>query len=218
MLKIKTDNSDSISYIPFLALFFIIIFLVVAITYALYVFTRVSNLSSKANLHISKNLVLAEKDIRGDLYSNKALGIKDWVIFRDESKHFEIKYPNNWEIVKDDQKLFSVRLLNKQVNGQSSLAMNVSVGSMKIEDGGDFAATVKDHEKELDINRIIEEQMWGKNVLHAKKHQEESGLNGDTYYIEMENEILYVRAQYYNINSLELEQLFNKIIQEFKII
>jgi hypothetical protein len=218
MLRIKTDNSNSVSYIPFLALFLIIIFLVGAITYALYVFVRISNLSNKANLHLSKNLVLAEKSIQGNLYSNEALGIKDWVIYRNESNHFEIKYPNDWEIVNDEQKLFSARLLNKQTKGQSSLAMNVSIGSIKIEDGSDFASTVKDNERELSSDRITEEQVWGKNVLHAKKHQEESGFNGDTYYIEMENEILYVRAQYYNANSIELEQLFQKIIEEFKII
>lgn len=195
---------------------FLVLCIVVGVSYATYLFIDATQIPTIAGVHITKNLVLAFENIKGDLYSNKEKGIENWMIAEDEKDGFEFKYPN-------DGKYRSVLnggefvMYNSEKKDKQSLAMNVLVK--------------RQYDGNRDFAREMIESKGIKNGLDWKK----SGVkdydqafvsipsNGNDPEKELvlwgnEKNLFLMEGTFYNKDKNEMEKTFQNIVSEFKII
>lgn len=193
----------------------LILFLVIAVTYSLYLFVGAIRLPDIAGVHISKNIFLEYKNLKGELYSNKDKGIENWLVFDDEKNGFKLKYPNDYEM----QRVASgaeLKTYNKELKGMESLAMTVFVEKM---DGVDEAGI-----KQLLAQRGIQwRDEWRGGVIDG--HEEIStglvkgsdGIYRRLVFRRVGEDIILAEGVFYKEKPEELENSFARIVAELKI-
>lgn len=204
------------------ALMSLVFFIVVSIIYAAYLFIDATRIANVSGVHLTKNLALAVSDLKGNLYSDENRGIKDWMVHSDRQNGFVLKHPNDWEMRECEQECEGVFLRLKKYEDSSinkSLISVIDSGVFSLEDGAGW--------KEIPAKKGIswddswkEELVAGRMGIRTGKVKTDKGLQRDVIFWkdEQKKKIFYLEATYYTEKSEGVENIFNKIISEFKFI
>ena len=197
------------------AIILLTILIVSAVTYSIYLFIDISKISNAADIHVTKNLLLASKEVRGKLYSKPENGINNWIIFADKGNRYEIKYPN--DMLKQTDPSCGHKLSLKKYNpAGNSLSLAVYVDVQNVAD--DLSIR-----KAMENDGIIWNDSWkqeefgGRSGIRTGEIRDESGLIKDLVYWQFNGKIFTIEVNYFD-SIIENENIFNKIISELSFI
>lgn len=195
-----------------------LVFLIVAgISYAAYLFLGATHMSDAAGLHLTKSFQLAASDVKGDLYSNDARGIKDWMVYSDKNDLFEIKYPNNWKLQEGKE---SVTLKLFQANNDpraNALQMSIVVGAQSM-----LEPSFKEF---LSQRSIVWDGEWKESTVNDRAYLEtgcikmDGGLTKEImlWGDKKKGKVIFLEATYFQEKHEAAKSLFHKIASEFVI-
>ena len=217
----KGSDSGSTSILAAIGL---VVFMVVSIAYATYLFIDATHISDAAGIHVTGNLMLAINDVQGKLYNNPEKGIQNWMIHDDKKNGFEIVHPNNWEMQNGTNDEYLILKAYKALNvNTKSMIMSVEVGGS---DEADSEKVLKDMASEENFvwsSNWKEEEINGRMGIRTGKTKTTDGLLRDAiFWAPTQNKkALYLEATYYtdNFNDAKYnEGVFENVISEFKIL
>ena len=204
-----------------LAIIFLTVFIVVAVTYSAYLFIDVTHITSVAGVHVTKTLSMAASSAQGKLYSDPKNGIADWLVYTDKSHGFEIKYPNDLILQKGSkgsEHLIVVKESNDSSgNGASSLSAAIYVD---VKDSPD-SMSIREEVKKMGIawdENWKQEQFGGRPGIRTGEIKDSSGAVRDMVIWQFGGKIFSLEEDCFSANSQETQDIFNKIVSEFKFI
>lgn len=221
MLKIfdkcySSDGPEESNRLSITATIALVVFMVVSIMYALYLFIQAAGISDIAGVHISKSLVLAVKNVKGELYTNEEKGIKDWFIHKDEKSGLVIKYPNDFLIGETTGKELEFKRMGAGSRNKP-LAYALVVGEVEVGENSMSEEFMRD--KYPEWNGEGKKSFYGgKEGLKTGVFKSVNGIYKELVYWRIGNKIIYTESRYYMPNHTEDEEMFNKIISEINII
>lgn len=221
MLKIfdkcySSDGPEESNRLSIAATIGLVAFMIVSIMYALYLFIHAIGISDVAGVHISKSLMLAVKNAKGELYSNEEKGIKDWLIYKDEKSGLVIKYPNDLLVGETSEKELEFKKMGPGARNKPLLYALV-INEDEVED-----VLVSE---EFMRNKYPEWNGEGEKSFYGGKEGKRTGVfksvNGiykEIVFWRIGNKLIYTESRYYLPNYKEEADMFNKIISEISII
>jgi hypothetical protein len=192
-----------------------VIFVVIMLIYALYLFLHASRLTDLAGVHVTDNAKEAAIQLmdNGKITGNQEAGYENWLTFR--GGDFEFKHPGDWELKQDDT--VTVRKFNRQSYGHfDSLAAVVTFREIDNSENLSLTEAVKDEIK-LAVKPIAGE-IDGRKTLRTGKIVLNSGLITEKMYWQLDGKILSTEAVYYRQDMPDLEETFEKIIASVKFL
>lgn len=193
----------------------VIIFIVVALVYALFIFFHGSVFSNIAGVHISENLKEAAYQLTktGTITGNEPMaGYEKWSTYRNNS--YEFKYPDDWELKSEGA--VSVRSYNRKVYGYfDSLAVVVNFKTINNLEKKTLEAIALENVK----TRVVKRKIGANEFMRTGKISMTSSFSTDTAYVSIDDcNVLEIQAVYYNNDVKENELNFEKILSSIKFL
>lgn len=195
----------------------LVFFMVVTIVYALYVFVHVSGISDIAGVHVTGSL----KSAAGEIIYGKtedAAGYEGWLTYGNDV--FQLKYPNDWTVqeMNDGKNIVSLKKYNNTgKKGADSLSETIFVSASQVPDN----LSMKDilNEKGIAWNDAWKQEMiGGKPGIHTGEITADSGIVKDMIFWKFNDKLYSIEGDYLNANISDSENIFKKIIAQFKFI
>lgn len=213
------DEKKHADWFSLLAVGSLVFLIVGGIVYAIYIFIGATRISDASGVHITKNLSLAVDDLRGRLYTDQSRDIKDWMIHNDQENGFNVKHPNDWEMQENTSSFLLLKKYKDSSAKNSSLLVTLEIASIPLEKG----QSLRDAALKKGIvwkNSWKEEFIGGRMGVKTGKVKTVDGLDRDAIFWndEQAGRVFYMEITYFTSQALELENIFTKIIAEFKFI
>jgi hypothetical protein len=219
------DGLEESNRFSILAMIVLVFFLVSGIGWATYLFIDASGVSNAADVHITKGLLLGVSSLKGDLYTNESLGIKDWMVHADNANGFELKYPNDWEVrtASPDGALLFLKAYKKSSNKSVSLLMTVETKESDEASKDKSINAIASQEGFSWDDNWKEEEIGGRIGIRTGKIKTTDGFVKDSVFWKSVEGTkgFYLEATYYtnNINdAIYNEAVFDKVVSEFKFL
>lgn len=213
-----SNSKEGESFIAFAIIAFIL-FIVAAVTFSAYLFIDLTNVSNIAGVHVTKNLLMASNEAQGKLYSDPQKGIKDWLIYADKTNGFEIKYPSEYSLHKNDggEHLITLTKNNESPRGVDSLSSAIYVDIKFAGDNISLKEVIKEHGIEWK-DEWVQQDFGGRPGLRTGEVQDSTGAVKEMVVWQFGGKILLLEEYYFNVDSQASKDLFDKIVSEFKFI
>lgn len=203
-----------------LAIMTLTAFIVVAVTLSAYLLIDITHVSNLSNIHITKNLLMAANNAKGDLYSNSEKGIKDWIIYTDKQNGFEIKYPSEYKFEKineGDGRLLSLKASNKTPQGIDSLSTAIYVSLKDSENN----ISLKDEIEKRGISwddKWQQQEIGGRPGIRTGPVVDLDGMERELVFWQFGGKIFSLEEYHFNEDSRKEDDIFNKIVSEFNFL
>lgn len=197
-------------------LLFTVVFVVVALVYALYVFFHNSRLANVANLHYSENMKEAARQLvkEGKITGFQTEeGYAGWLVYRGEK--LEFKYPGDWEVKSADEYTV-IRKFNRKLYGYfDSLAVSIEIKDLPNPENLEISEFLKANDFFAGERKI--EVINEKEVLLTGAYDDPRGFVEKSAYWPLEGRVVRLDAVFYNQDYEDLFDEFEKIVQSVKI-
>ncbi|KKP95169.1 MAG: hypothetical protein UR99_C0031G0005 [Candidatus Moranbacteria bacterium GW2011_GWD2_36_12] len=202
-----------------MAIMLLVACIVAGISYGAYLFIDATHISNSAGVHLTKNISLTVDAIKGNLYTDESRGIKDWIVYTDNLNGFQIKYPNDLKLQKNDENILSLKKYLNNNSKSSSLSFSVNIGTLSLQSEDILREAAKLKGITLCIDPK-EELFAGRMGVRTEKVKTEDGLVRDAIFWkdDQENKVFYLEATYFTDKTISCENIFENIISEFKFI
>ncbi|KKQ46307.1 MAG: hypothetical protein US63_C0003G0020 [Candidatus Moranbacteria bacterium GW2011_GWC2_37_8] len=203
-----------------LAIIFFIMFIVAAVTFSAYLFIDLTHISNIAGVHVTKNLLMAANSAKGELYNNSEKGITNWRIYTDKNNGFEIKYPSEYTLQKNEdgsEHLVTLKKSNLSPKGSDSLSSAIYVDIKNVGDN----TSLKDELKEMGIEwneTWSQRDIGGRLGIRTGDVKDTDGREREVVIWQFGGKIFSLEEYHFNEDSSLDRDLFNKIVSEFKFI
>jgi hypothetical protein len=194
--------------------------IVLAVIYLVYVFIDLTHVSNAANVHVTKSLTLAARKAQGNLYSNPEKGISNWVVSADKLNGYEIKYPDNLLVQRQPdsgEHSLALKKFNLGPKGADSLLMAIYVDSETVSDKFSLRDEIKEKGLTWDEN-WRQQEIGGRPGIRTGVVRDEYGVSKELILWQFGGKIFMLEADYFNTDSSEGSELFEKIVSEFKFV
>jgi hypothetical protein len=211
------DGLEETTCLSLMAMIMLVVLTVVVVVYALYIFIGAMGIPDMAGVHITKNLMLSVKSMQGKLYTNDDKGIKNWMIYEDETNGTTVKYPNDFIVSKTSQGELEFKKDGPGMDSKNqSLLYAFVIGSSEEQENSITEEFIQ--KKYPNWNGVAESGFYGgKEGMRTGVFKSVSGLYKEIAYWRVGNKILYVESRYYSEKYNEYADIFNKVISEISI-
>ncbi|EKD46916.1 MAG: hypothetical protein ACD_67C00018G0002 [uncultured bacterium] len=208
------DGLEESNCLSISAMISLVVLMVAGIMYALYLFIHAMGISDIAGVHISKDLMLALKKAKGELYTNDAKGIKDWIIYKDDVSGLSIKYPNDLLVTKTvESELEFKKSGPSTASRRQSLAYAFLVGENEVPENSLAEDFMRNKYPEW-TGELKTDFYGGKEGSRTGVFKSASGIYKDIVFWKVGNKTVYVESRYYSEKNGEYESIFDNIISE----
>lgn len=194
----------------------LVLFLVIAVTYVLYLFVRATKLTDIAGVHISKSIFLEYKSLKGELYTDQANGIENWIVSEDEVNGFRVKYPNDWQ-KQEDERGFIFKKSKQGLQKTESLESVIHVEKLEGIDADAVESILIKENLELSDKQKADISNFS-DQFRTGKTKAQDGLCKELVFCKSNGNIYVMKVVYYLEDSVEFEKIFNTMVSQFTII
>ncbi len=212
------NSKEGDSFIA-IAIIAFIVFIVAAVTFSAYLFIDLTHVSNISGVHVTKNLLMASNEAQGKLYSNPEKGIKNWLVYSDKNNGFEIRYPGEYSLQKNDggDHLITLKRNNLSSQGSDSLASAIYVDIKYVGDNSSLKEAVNEYGIEWN-EQWVQQDLGGRPGIRTGEIKDASGAVKEMVIWQFGGKIFLLEEYYFNADSQTSKDLFNKIVSEFKFI
>lgn len=212
------DSNEGSSFVT-LAIILFTVFMVAAVTFSAYLIIDVTRVSNLSNIHVTKNLLMAANNAKGDLYSDPQKGIKDWIIYADRPNGFEIRYPSEYKLEKGngEGQVIALKRSNLTPQGIDSLSSIIYVNINQSGDG----TSLKDEAEKMGISwqdNWTQQEIGGRPGIRTGEITDSSGSKKDVILWQFGGKIFSLQEYHFNENALKDDENFEKIVSEFRFL
>lgn len=213
------DNKEGDNFMT-VAIMLFILFIVAAVTFSAYLLIDITKVSNLSNIHVTKNMKLAASDVTGNLFSDPAKGIKDWIVYADKQSGFEIKYPSEYEFVKnygDDGRMITLKKSNPNQRGTDSLSSAIYVDMRQAND----SASLKNEVEKMGIvwnDAWVQEEIGGRPGIRTGVIKDLAGMDRELVIWQFGGKIFSLQEYHFNEDSSKEREVFKKIVTEFRFL